>query len=95
MAWKTPKLRSFARAILSFNKEEELLDFLRDVHTLEELEEVSNRWQIVQLLNNGMSYRAVAKEAGVSTTTVTRIAHWMKHGKGGYTKALKQADTKE
>jgi TrpR-related protein YerC/YecD len=88
MTWKTKKLKSFVDALLSLGKKADLMNFLRDICTLEELEEISNRWHIVKLLNKGMSYREISEEVGVSTTTVTRIAHWLKNGKGGYKKAL-------
>ena len=37
-----------------------------------------------------MSYQDIAQKTGLSTTTVTRIAHWLKHGEGGYKTALKK-----
>lgn len=67
-----------------------MMKFLRDLLTLEELEEVSSRWEVVQLLEKGKSYREIAAKTGVSTTTITRIAHYLHHGEGGYKTALKQ-----
>ena len=61
-----------------------MLNFLRDLCTLEELEELSSRWEVVLLLQQKKSYREIAKKTGVSTTTITRIAHWLKYGEGGY-----------
>jgi len=84
MAWRTPKLKKLAQALLSIDNEPAMLKFLRDLCTLEELEEISSRWQVVLLLEKGISYRDIAKKTGVSTTTVTRIAHWLNHGEGGY-----------
>ena len=88
MNWKTPKLRRLATALVSIKTENELQNFLRDLCTLEELAELSNRWQAAEMLNKGVSYREVANKTGMSTTTVTRIAHWMNNGEGGYKKAL-------
>jgi TrpR-related protein YerC/YecD len=62
--------------------------FLRDLCTLEELDELSSRWEVVLLLNEGKPYREIATKVGVSTTTMTRIAHWLNHGEGGYRIAL-------
>ncbi len=87
--WKTTKLKALAGTLLEVKNEKEMLNFLRDLCTLEELEEISNRWHIVKLLKKGMPYREIAKKTGVSTTTVTRIAHWFKHGEGGYQTAIK------
>lgn len=67
-----------------------MLAFLRDVATLEELGELSNRWDVVLQLKNGKNYRDVAVNTGMSTTTITRIAHWFNHGEGGYKMALKR-----
>jgi len=88
--WKTPKLKRLSKALLSLKTENEMLDFLRDVATLEELNSLSSRWEVVLELNKGTSYRNIAKKTGVSTATITRISHWLKHGEGGYRSALKK-----
>jgi uncharacterized protein YerC len=36
------------------------------------------------MLDGGTPYARVAAEVGASTTTVTRVAHWLRHGEGGY-----------
>ena len=89
-SWKTTKLHNLAEAILSLKKEEDILNFLRDLCTLEELEEFSNRWKAAQMIAEGKSYREVAEKTGMSTTTITRIAQWLNHGEGGYKMALKK-----
>lgn len=86
--WKTSKLKKLTRAFFSLKKEQDMLDFLRDLCTLEELEELSSRWEAVQMIGRGLPYREIAQKTGLSTTTVTRIAHWLKYGEGGYRKAL-------
>ena len=88
--WKTTKLKRLAKAILSMHSEEEILSFLRDVATLEELTELANRWDVVLQLSCGKNYRDIAENTKMSTTTITRIAHWLYHGEGGYQLALKR-----
>ncbi len=90
MNWKTTKLKKLAETLASIKNETDMLNFLRDLCTLEELAEISNRWEAVQLLHKETPYREVAQKTGMSTTTVTRIAHWIKHGEGGYEKVLKK-----
>jgi TrpR-related protein YerC/YecD len=58
--------------------------FFRDLCTLSELESLAERWQVAQLIEKGLSYRRISELTGASTTTVTRIAHWLRHGEGGY-----------
>ncbi len=86
--WKTTKLKKMSQALLTIKNENDMLNFLRDLCTLEELEELSARWEAVQLIAKRMPYREVTKKTGLSTTTVTRIAHWLYHGEGGYEIAL-------
>ena len=62
--------------------------FLRDLCTHREVTEMSHRWHIVRLLNDGIPYREVAEKTGASTATVTRVAQWLNHGMGGYRLAL-------
>jgi len=77
----------------SFSKlknKEEITSFLRDLLTLPEIVEFANRLEIARLLLKGGSYKKIAKRTGVSTTTVTRVAHWLFKGCGGYYNVLKR-----
>jgi TrpR-related protein YerC/YecD len=62
--------------------------FLRDLCTLSELEAMAHRWEVVKLLDQGLPYQEISRQTGASTTTVTRVAHWLRHGEGGYRTAL-------
>ena len=62
--------------------------FFRDLCTLSELEAMAHRWEVVQLLDQGLPYQEISRRTGASTTTVTRVAHWLRHGEGGYRAAL-------
>jgi TrpR-related protein YerC/YecD len=66
------------------DSEEECARFFRDLLTIKELEAMAERWQIARLIDEGMPYRKISESTGASTTTVTRIAHWLKYGEGGY-----------
>jgi TrpR-related protein YerC/YecD len=84
-------LDQLAEAILTLKKPDEVRRFLRDLCTLTELEAMAHRWQIAQLLDQGrLSYVEIADEVGGSTATVTRVAHWLRHGAGGYRLALER-----
>jgi uncharacterized protein YerC len=43
---------------------------------------------VVQLVERGLPYLEISQRTGASTTTVTRVAHWLRHGEGGYRLAL-------
>ena len=75
-------------AILSLETRAEVEHFLRDLCTLAELEAMAHRWAVARLVDRGIPYAQVAARTGASTTTVTRVAHWLRHGEGGYRLAL-------
>jgi TrpR-related protein YerC/YecD len=75
-------------AIESLDGPEETESFFRDLCTLSELEAMAHRWQVAQLLDRGLPYLEIAERTHASTTTVTRVAHWLRHGEGGYRAAL-------
>lgn len=92
--WKSKRVKELLNAFSLLDGERELSDFLRDVATIREIEAMAERWEVAQLLHKGMSYREVSKKTGASTTTVTRVAQWLKGGEGGYKKVLKMLDEK-
>ncbi|MGZ4390256.1 MAG: YerC/YecD family TrpR-related protein [Gaiellaceae bacterium] len=81
-------MREVFDAILSLESRAEVESFLRDLCTMSELEAMAHRWQVAQLLEKGIPYLEIAERTHASTTTVTRVAHWLKHGEGGYRLAL-------
>jgi len=75
-------------AVKTLRTRGEVEHFLRDLCTLSELEAMAHRWEVARLLDEGLPYLEIAQRTGASTTTVTRVAHWLRHGEGGYRLAL-------
>lgn len=75
-------------ALLSLKNREECAAFLRDLCTVSELEALSERLAIAERVSKDESYLSIATDLGASTTTVTRVAHWLNHGMGGYRAVL-------
>ena len=48
------------------------------------------KYWYVRLLSKKIPYRQIAIEAGVSTTTVGRVARYVKYGHNGYNSVLKK-----
>lgn len=88
-SWRRePWFRGLVSAMLSCKSESDMENLLRDVATLSELQALSERLEVARLLTRGLSYRQVAAQTGASTTTVTRVAHFLENGEGGYRKVL-------
>lgn len=86
--WRNEQTSALFEAILSLGTIDEAAAFLRDLCTRRELSDLSHRWQVARLLDQGMSYREISELTGASTATVTRINEWLRHGSGGYRLAL-------
>ena len=86
---KNDRERFLIKSFLKLKTEQEVANFLRDLLTIKEIEELANRLEMARLLKQGMSYKTIAKKLKVSTTSVTRVAHWLFRGCGGYQKVLK------
>lgn len=85
---KEPWFHTLCSAFRSCRTDEDTQNLLRDVATLSELQALSERLEVARLLGKGMSYRQISKETGASTTTVTRVAHFLENGEGGYRRFL-------
>lgn len=81
---KNQQLWDLFEAISSLRNREECAPFFRDLCTLAELEAMAERWQVARLVAQDIPYRKISELTGASTATITRIAHWVHHGEGGY-----------
>jgi TrpR-related protein YerC/YecD len=84
LAYPSPEMQELFKAILALKTPEEASNFFRDLLTMPELREFTNRWQMVKMLVAGKPYTEIATKLKTSTTTVTRVAHWLSDGMGGY-----------
>jgi TrpR-related protein YerC/YecD len=91
--WPTKEHRDLFETVASLRTKEEAQRFLRDLCTRAELDAMAHRWQVARLLDEGLPYLEVARKAHASTTTVTRVAQWLRRGEGGYRLALQRRRT--
>jgi TrpR-related protein YerC/YecD len=82
--WRTEETTALIDSILRLENREEAERFFRDLCTLGELHDLSQRWAVVRLLDDGLHYAEISQQTGASTATITRIASWLQHGEGGY-----------
>ena len=91
--WRTQEMEALFDAVTTLRTRSEVEHFLRDLCTLSELEAMAHRWQVARLLQQGLPYLEISERTGASTTTVTRVAHWLRHGEGGYQLALERTSS--
>lgn len=81
---KTASIHQLMHAISLLANQEEALAFFTDLCTPAELEAMADRWEVVPLLRQGIPYRSIHEQSGVSVTTITRVARSLSLGSGGY-----------
>ena len=91
--WRDEAAGQLFEAFLRLETVDEVSAFFRDLCTLGELHDMAQRWAVVRLLDKGMHYAEISRSTGASTATITRIAQWLHHGEGGYSKALERLRT--
>jgi TrpR-related protein YerC/YecD len=74
--------------IISLQTTAECRNFFRDLCTPAELQALVDRWQVVELLEQGLTYRKINGLTGVSVTTIGRVARYLTDGFGGYRTAI-------
>jgi TrpR-related protein YerC/YecD len=90
--WRTPDAEALFDAILRLDDRDEVARFFRDLCTMGEIRDLSQRWAVVRLLHAGLHYGEISRRTGASTATITRIASWLNHGEGGYRGMLEKLD---
>ena len=86
-----------AVALSSLDRPEDVAALLDDLTTPAELTALAERWHVARLLAAGtLTYRQIHNVTGVSTTTITRVARFLRGGDaGGYRLTLERLGKKE
>ena len=81
-------LKEISKLVKSIDTEAEITAFLRELLTESEIETLTKRWRILEMLKEGCTQREIAKELQVSLCKVTRGAKIMKDKKSILAKYL-------
>lgn len=77
-------------AVLQLRNIAECRAFFRDLCTPAELQAMKDRWAVVELLAEGLTYRDIHNRTGVSVTTIGRVARCLADDPPGYAAVLKR-----
>ena len=86
----TEENRKFFKAILSIENEEECAAFFEDVCTIKEIQDLSQRFSVAEMLNEGEKYQSIEAATGASTATISRVNKCLNYGSGGYRAVLEK-----
>lgn len=93
--WVDDDVDFLVNAILSLKNEEEVLRFLEDICTINEIKELSQRLKVAKMLYEGKSYEEIEKETGASSATISRVKKFLYYGADGYKTVLDRLIKKE
>ncbi len=77
-------------AFVGLSEPTDVAAFLWDVCTTAELDAMGQRLQVAALVAEEIPYQEISRRTGASTATVTRVAHWLRFGAGGYAVVLQR-----
>ena len=79
-----------AEALIHLRSKAEARALLSDLCTPAEIHSLAERWQVARLLDGGeLTYREIHDAIGVSTTTIVRVARFLRQeDNGGYRRLL-------
>ena len=80
--------QDISRVLSAMEDRDELYSFLRDLLSENEIREFSARFQVAQMLQDGVSYKNIEAITGMSSTTIARISKFLKGEHHGYLHAL-------
>ena len=75
-------INMFCKVLTMINDENECMEFLQDVCTINELEDFAQRLQVACLLKEGKSYNEICSITGASTATISRVNRCYKYNNG-------------
>ena len=75
------------KAILSLETAEDCYAFFDDLCTIKELTAMVQRYEVADLLNQGLTFNEISERTGASPATIARVNKCLQYGEG-YSKAL-------
>ncbi|MBQ7444500.1 MAG: DNA-binding transcriptional regulator [Clostridia bacterium] len=86
---KNEAVRNLLSAICSIDNIGDAKEFLEDLCTAKEINDMAQRFDTAIKLYNGANYLNVSSESGISSATISRVNKCVKKN-GGYVKAIKK-----
>ncbi len=81
---KSPQNDELFKAILTLENIDECYSFFEDIFSINELNTISQRLEIVKMIREGKVYSEISAKTGASTATITRVNRSIQYGNGSY-----------
>jgi TrpR family trp operon transcriptional repressor len=71
-------IRDVAHTLASIDDEQLMLELLTELLTPSEIHRIEQRWELVRLLDEGVSQREISRRLGISLCNITRGSRELK-----------------
>lgn len=86
----TEAVNRLFQAVLNLKNLDECYNFFEDICTIKEIQDISQRLEVAELLSQNISYLEISKKTGASTATISRVNKCLIYGNDGYKTALER-----
>jgi TrpR-related protein YerC/YecD len=88
--WETIKTQwnDIVTVLSLMDSRTDISNFLKDLMTVKELQEFTNRFEVAQMLEERKTYIQIEKQTWMSSTTIARVSKFLSGNNFGYKKAL-------
>ncbi len=88
-------LEEFCEALLALKHRQEVMNFLVDLLTRQELIMLSKRLRVAKLLVEGNDYQTIENKLKVAPTTIAKINYWLEESGEGFRVVAERTKKKE
>lgn len=92
---KNARTDLLAKAFLALESEEDCYRLFEDLFTIREVQDLSSRMEIAQMLRDKVTYNEIVDKTGASTATIGRVNRALNYGAGGYQRVFEKIDCEE
>ena len=82
-------VNNLLKVIAKMDSEDDCFNFLSDLCTIKELQDMAQRFEAAVMLSDGAKYQEIAASVKTSSATISRVNRCLNYGNGGYEKAIK------
>ena len=87
---KNESTDTLAKAFMLLQTEEDCYRLFEDLFTIREIQDLSQRLEVAQMLSRKATYAEIVEKTGVSTATIGRVNRALNYGAGGYQLVLER-----
>lgn len=86
-------IKAIAQVLSKIDDQKLIEEFLLSILTKRELEDLSSRWELVKLLDKGISQRKIAKDLHLSLCKITRGSKELKKENSALKRIIKEINS--